>query len=185
MNLLVSFASFASFPTFDPESGDVLAIVETPKGSRNKYSFNEKLGAFELKKVLPQGMMFPYDFGFIPSTRSEDGDPLDILVLMDQPAPMGCVIRSRLIGSIEAEQKGAGAWERNDRLIGVANHARLHGAAKSLDEINPRILDEIEAFFQQYNQIEGRKFRVVRRCGPKKAMKLLEKGRRDASSTGS
>jgi hypothetical protein len=75
--------SFAGLPTFDRESGDALAVIETPKGSRNKYSYNETLEIFELRKVLPRGMIFPYDFGFLPSTRGEDGDPLDILLLLD------------------------------------------------------------------------------------------------------
>jgi len=170
--------SFAQLPTFDPETGDALAVIETPKGSRNKYGFNEELDVFELRKVLPRGMIFPYDFGFIPSTKGQDGDPLDILLLMDDPAPMGCVIRTRVVGAIEAEQSDDGnKWIQNDRLIGVATHAQLHGNVKTLKEINPRVLDEMEAFFKQYNQMQNKQFRVTDRCGPKHALKLIEKGR--------
>ena len=79
--------SFAKLPTFDPETGDALAVIETPKGSRNKYGYNEALEVFELRKVLPRGLLFPYDFGFIPSTVGQDGDPLDVLLLLDDPAP--------------------------------------------------------------------------------------------------
>ena len=68
-------------------------VIETPKGSRNKYAFNDEQKVFELKKVLPAGMTFPYDFGFVPSTKAEDGDPVDVLVLMDEPAFAGCVLR--------------------------------------------------------------------------------------------
>lgn len=64
----------------------VIVVIETPKGSRNKYAYDPKEHIFELKKVLPAGMAFPYDFGFVPSTRGGDGDPLDVLVLMDEPA---------------------------------------------------------------------------------------------------
>jgi len=79
-------------------------VVETPKGSRNKYAFDPDNRVFELKKVLPAGMAFPYDFGFLPSTKGGDGDPLDVLVLMDEPAFPGCVLKCRVIGVIEGEQ---------------------------------------------------------------------------------
>jgi inorganic pyrophosphatase len=178
-----NLASPASLPTFDPKEGDLLAVIETPKGSRNKYAYNADLQAFELKTVLPRGMVFPYDFGFVPSTRAADGDPLDVLLLLDDPAPTGCVIRIRVIGAIEAEQREkAGEWLRNDRLIAVATHAQLHGNVKSLKALNPKILDEIEAFFHQYNQLEGKEFRPLRRCGPRTAAKLIEQAREQASA---
>src|ERR1700730_1275382 len=82
----------------------VRVIVETPKGSRNKYAFSEDRRIFELSKVLPTGMDFPYDFGFVPSTRAEDGDPIDVLLLMDESAYPGCLVEARLVGVIEAEQ---------------------------------------------------------------------------------
>ena len=152
-------------------------MIETPKGSRNKYSYNEPLGIFELRKVLPRGMIFPYDFGFLPSTKGEDGDPLDILLLLDDSAPTGCVIRTRVVGAIAAEQSEDGnKWIQNDRLLGVAVHAHLHGNVKSLKEINPRVLDEIEAFFKEYNEMQGKQFRPTDRVGPKHAQKLIEAG---------
>ena len=170
--------SFVKLPTFDPESGDALAVIETPKGSRNKYGYNNALEVFELHKVLPRGMIFPYDFGFVPGTKGDDGDPLDILLLLDDPAPMGCVIRARVVGGIEAEQSEDGKkWIKNDRLIGVATHAQLHGNVKNLKELNPRLLDEMEAFFTQYNQLQGKQFRAKDRSGPKRAKKLIENGR--------
>jgi inorganic pyrophosphatase len=170
--------SFAKLPTFDPETGDALAVIETPKGSRNKYGYNEALEVFELRKVLPRGMLFPYDFGFIPSTIGQDGDPLDVLLLLDDPAPMGCVIRVRVVGAILAEQlEDQSRWIRNDRLIAVATHAQLHGNVKKLKELNPRLLDEMEAFFHQYNQMQGKEFRPLDRCGPSRALELIEEGR--------
>ena len=94
-------------------------VIETPKGSRNKFAFNAEQHVFELKKVLPAGMTFPYDFGFIPSTLAEDGDPVDVLVLMDEPAFPGCVLSCRPVGVIEGEQKDKKGKERNDRIIAV------------------------------------------------------------------
>ncbi len=80
-------------------------VIETPRRSRNKYSYDPECDCMQLSTVLPEGMVFPYDFGFIPSTLGEDGDPLDILILMDEPVLPGCVIRARLVGAIEAKQK--------------------------------------------------------------------------------
>src|SRR5215813_5255093 len=80
------------------------AIIETPKGFRNKFDYDPDSNLFQLAGLLPEGMMFPFDFGFIPSTLGEDGDPLDIMVLMDAPAHVGCLLDVRIIGVIMAEQ---------------------------------------------------------------------------------
>ena len=104
---------------------EIKVIIETPKGSRNKYAFDQEESVFALKKVLPSGMAFPYDFGFVPSTLAEDGDPVDVLVLMDEPAFPGCLLKCRLIGVIQGEQGKGKKSERNDRLVAVEsdNHA--------------------------------------------------------------
>jgi Inorganic pyrophosphatase len=99
------------------EEDCVLVVIETPKGSPNKLTFEPRYGTFVLKGVLPAGAVFPFDFGFVPSTCADDGDPLDVLVLMDAPVYPGCIVPSRLIGVIEAEQTEEGETERNDRLL--------------------------------------------------------------------
>jgi len=98
---------------FDDETGDLNVVIDTPKGSRNKYKFDEKLGLFKLGGVLAAGHVFPFDFGYIPQTLGGDGDPLDVLVLMDEPAFADCLIQARLIGIIEAEQNEDGKTEKN------------------------------------------------------------------------
>src|SRR5689334_13079142 len=116
-----------SLERLEPFEGDCLMVViETPKGSPNKLAFEPRYGAFVLKGVLPAGAVFPFDFGFVPSTRADDGDPLDVLVLMDAPVSPGCVVPSRLIGAIEAEQTEDGTKERNDRLLAVAATSAAH-----------------------------------------------------------
>jgi inorganic pyrophosphatase len=95
-------------------SNKIQVIIETPKDSRNKYAFDSEQRIFILKKVLPAGMTFPYDFGFVPSTEAEDGDPTDVLVLMDEPAFPGCLLKCRIVGIIEGKKKKG---ERNDRII--------------------------------------------------------------------
>jgi inorganic pyrophosphatase len=88
----------AGLKAFDADNKQLLrVIIETPKGSRNKFAFNQEERIFELKKVLPAGMGFPYDFGFVPSTKADDGDPVDVLVLMDEPAFAGCILSCRPI----------------------------------------------------------------------------------------
>ena len=89
-----------------PKNGDetVQVVIETPKGSHNKFAFDEEQRIFMLKKVLPAGMTFPYDFGFLPQTKAPDGDPIDVLLFMDEPAYPGCAVKARLIGVIEGEQ---------------------------------------------------------------------------------
>jgi len=128
--------------------------------------------------MLPAGAVFPYDFGFIPNTRGGDGDPLDVLVLMDEPAFTGCLVRSRLLGVIEAEQTEKGETDRNDRLIAVASKSRTSSDLKSITDLNPKLLDEIEHFFISYNAAKGKKFKPLGRYGPETARKLVQRSKR-------
>src|SRR4051794_16686563 len=117
----MTLTDLTKLSAWDADEGGVNVVIETPKGSRNKFAYDPASRLFELKKVLPRGIAFPFDFGFIPSTLAEDGDPLDVLVLMDEPAFPGCKVRCRLVGVIEAEQTEKGKKTlRNDRLIAVA-----------------------------------------------------------------
>src|SRR5947207_93607 len=127
------------------------AIIETPKGSRNKFKYDLESGLFMLGGLLPEGMMFPFDFGFVPSTLGGDGDPVDILVLMDAPAHVGCLIEVRIIGIINAEQTEDGKTESNDRLLGAAVHSYDHEDLESINDLNKTLLSQLEAFFVSYN----------------------------------
>jgi inorganic pyrophosphatase len=160
----------------DLKKGACRAIIETPKGCRNKFDFDRDSNLFKLGGLLPEGMMFPFDFGFIPSTLGEDGDPLDILVLMDAPAHVGCLIEVRLIGIINAEQTEDGKTETNDRLLGVAIHSYDHEDLESISDVSKTTLDQLEAFFISYNKQRGKKFKVTGTGGPKKAIAFLKAG---------
>ena len=154
-------------------------IVETPKGSRNKYEYDDELGLFKLGGVLPSGAVFPFDFGFVPSTTGGDGDPLDVLVLMDEPAFTGCLVRVRLLGVVEAEQtERDGERTRNDRLVGLAAESRLHRKLRSLAGLDENLLEEIEHFFVSYNRIKGKEFMPLGHFGPKRAAEVVEEGAR-------
>jgi inorganic pyrophosphatase len=154
----------------------VHVVVETPKGSRNKMAFEPELGVFMLKGVLPEGHSFPYDFGFVPSTKAEDGDPLDVLLLLDAPTFAGCVVEARLLGAIELEQREKdGSVVRNDRLLAVATHSRQHKDVQTITDLSDELLHEIEHFFHSYNEEKGGEIKVLDRVGPEQAHALLTK----------
>jgi inorganic pyrophosphatase len=152
------------------------AIIETPKGCRNKFDYDPDSGLFALGGLLPEGMMFPFDFGFIPSTLGEDGDPLDVMVLMDAPAHTGCLMKVRIIGVIAAQQSENGKTESNDRLLGVAFHSYDHESLRSIKDVSKTLLDQVEEFFVSYNKQRGKKFKITGIDGPKKAIQFLKKG---------
>jgi inorganic pyrophosphatase len=148
-------------------------IIETPRNSRNKYKFNQKTGRIKLSKVMPEGMMFPYDFGFIPGTHAEDGDPLDVLVLSDAPMFPGCEVECRLLGVIEARQKERGKEKRNDRILAVAAGSVLYASVKELSDLEPAVLRQIEEFFINYQKVRNIDFKVLKRKGSASALELI------------
>jgi inorganic pyrophosphatase len=160
----------------DAKKGTCRAIIETPKGCRNKFDYDPESNLFKLGGLLPEGMMFPFDFGFIPSTLGEDGDPLDILVLMDAPANVGCLIEVRLIGVIFAEQTEDGKKEANDRLLGTAIHSYEHEHLTTINDVSKTLLSQLEEFFISYNKQRGKRFKITGTGGPRKAIKLLKAG---------
>ncbi|MBV8903948.1 MAG: inorganic diphosphatase [Acidobacteriia bacterium] len=153
-----------------------LAVIETPKGGRNKFDYDEEREVFRLGGLLPEGLSFPFDFGFIPNTRGGDGDSLDIMVLMEEPAHVGCVLEVRLIGVLQAEQIEGKKRETNDRLFGVAVHSYAHENLTNIDQVSTSVLDQIEEFFISYNKSRGKKFRAKGRHGPKRAAEVIEAG---------
>jgi inorganic pyrophosphatase len=164
-------------PLVDEDSGDFNIVVETPKGSRNKYKYDAHHEVMRLGAAAGEGLVFPYDFGFFPSTRGEDGDPLDVLLFLDSSVPSGCVATARLIGVLEVEQKEKRKpWKRNDRYFAVATQGHTYQRLKRLADLRPQLLAEIEAFFTHYAGLNGKVLRVVRRSGPRRAAELLKAG---------
>src|ERR1700704_2717416 len=169
----------AKLGSFDKSDQDLIVVViETPKGSRNKYAYDVKEHIFELKKVLPAGMAFPYDFGFVPSTKGGDGDPLDVLVLMDEPAFAGCKLTCRLVGLIEGEQSDKKTQERNDRVIAVESQNHSYARMKHVDDLGKRFEKELEAFFVNYHQLSGMTYKILAVKGPAAAWRAVKKARR-------
>jgi inorganic pyrophosphatase len=164
----------------DDDKKIVQVVIETPKGSRNKYAFDQEQKVFELKKVLPAGMTFPYDFGFIPRTLAEDGDPVDVLALMDEPAFPGCLLKCRLIGIIQGEQGDKKNKVRNDRVVAVEKVNHSFADIKHIDELGKQFLQELEEFFVNYHKLSGEQFRVIDVKGPGQARKRIDDGIRAA-----
>ncbi|HWG20050.1 MAG TPA: inorganic diphosphatase [Terracidiphilus sp.] len=163
-------------PIHKPD-GILQVIVETPKGSRNKFAFDAEQKVFALKKVLPAGMIFPYDFGFLPQTIAPDGDPLDVLLLMDESAFPGVVVRSRLIGVIEGEQLEGKKKTRNDRLLAVSEANHLYANIKRTKDLPAHFLKELEEFFVNYHRLEGKEYKLLGCKDVDEAARLIKQAR--------
>ena len=170
-------SDLAAFPNkWNPKKRECKVIIETPKGRRNKFDYDPEFQLFTLGGLLPEGLAFPYDFGFVPSTLGEDGDPLDVLVLMDEPAHVGCMLDVRLIGVMEAHQVENGKTTKNDRLFAVSVHSYSHEDVTSFEQLPKSIVEQIEEFFISYNKSRGKKFKVDGCHGSKRAGELVEAG---------
>jgi len=165
-------------PPWDSSTGLLHVIVDTPKGSRIKFKYEPHKQIYEASYLFPAGTFFPFDFGSIPSTLADDGDPLDVLVLMEQPSFTGCLVSVRPIGVLAAKQTQEGKTNRNDRLIGVAEVSRTYQNLQTLKDVPARLLSEIERFFVFYNEDRNRKFKVLGRFGPDRAERLVSAGER-------
>lgn len=161
-------------------SGTFQMVIETPKGSRNKWSFDAEQKIFCLKKVLPAGMAFPYDFGFVPQTLAPDGDPIDVLLLMDEPGFCGAVVPVRLIGVIEGEQVEGKKKNRNDRLLAVAQAGQLYANVQSWEDLPKRFINELEQFFVNYHRLEGKEYKLLGCKDAQKAARLIDEARHAA-----
>lgn len=177
ISMASSLSPYAKLSTYDKTSGNITVVIETPKGSRNKFKYDENTGLFALGGVLPEGAVFPYDFGFIPRTRGGDGDPLDILLLMDEPVFTGCLVQARLIGVIKAHQKEADKEEvENHRLLAVSSETHSYQSIQKTADLDSSLLDELEHFFISYNEIKGKEFCPIGRFGPDSAQHIVSKG---------
>jgi inorganic pyrophosphatase len=166
----MSFKKIAPF-----KKKNIQVIIETPKGSRNKYAYDPELDVMVFKHSMPEGHTFPFDFGFVPQTKAEDGDPLDVLVIMDSPSVNGCMIECRVIGAIAATETEGKKTVRNDRVLAVPDKCETMSEVCSLEDVNPYMLEQIEHFFVSYNKEHDKKFKPLKNLSPEKAIKLIKK----------
>lgn len=133
-----------------PKPGLLNVLIEIPAGSKNKYEFDKDLNAFALDRVLYASVQYPYDYGFVPNTLADDGDPLDGMVIMDQPTFPGCVITARPLGMLIMIDGG----DRDEKILCVPDKDPRYANVKSIDDIAPHRLDEIAEFFRTYKNLE-------------------------------
>jgi inorganic pyrophosphatase len=157
------------------------AIIETPEGRRSKYDYDPESGLFRLHSLLPEGLTFPLDFGFIPSTRTEDGAPLDIMVFTDEPSPVGALIDTRIVGVIAAEQDGDQGRIRSDRIIGVAQVSHLYQSVQAVDDLGQAYVENLTRFWVTKGELEGKDLRVLGVHGPDEAVERVRRAAEAAS----
>jgi inorganic pyrophosphatase len=165
--------NFINLPAF-AEDGDVHVVVETPRGSRAKFAYNPKLETFILSKSLLTGLTYPHDWGFVPSTKADDGDPLDIMVIHDAATFPGLVVTCRVIGILQIEQKRKNKSERNDRLFAVPRHSHSERALKDVRDLTKPIQEELEKFFIATDELEDKKLDIIGWKGPKAAVQAIK-----------
>ncbi|NJL01467.1 MAG: inorganic diphosphatase [Spirulinaceae cyanobacterium SM2_1_0] len=154
-----------------PKPGLVTVLVEIPAGSKNKYEFDKDLNAFALDRVLYSSVQYPYDYGFIPNTLADDGDPLDGIVLMDQPTFPGCAIVARPIGMLEMIDGG----DRDEKLLCVPAKDPRYTQVQTLENISTHRLDEIAEFFRTYKNLENKVTEILGWKGINDVLPLIEK----------
>jgi inorganic pyrophosphatase len=160
---------YLDIPAGSDVPNQINAIVEIPSGSRNKYEYWPEYNCFRLDRVLASPMHYPTAYGFVPSTLYADGDPLDILVLLDEPTFTGCLIEVRPIGVMQMIDNG----QLDDKVISVPVNDRRHSHYVSIDNMRPHTKIEIEYFYSIYKDLEGKQTKVVGWQGPEYAHQII------------
>ena len=162
-------------PPFFEDTTFANVVIDTPKASSFKMKFDEKFGIFRVHKAMPLGVAFPFNFGFVPSTRGGDNDPLDAVLLTEHIFPAGAVVLGRLIAVLEAVQREGRRKERNDRLIAIP--VELVSKRPMLPSVtfNAALKKGISEFFVKYNELQGKTFHPIRYASASEAIRLVRK----------
>lgn len=155
------------------EDGHIHVVVEAPMGSRVKLKYEPELGAISLSRPLPAGLAYPYDWGFVPSTKAEDGDPLDALIVSDVGTYPGVVLPCRPVAVVRVDQKEGNSRERNDRVIFVMSGAPRQEHLKGPDDFPKRTREELEQFFLNSTFFTPKDARILGWGGVDEAMRLI------------
>lgn len=154
-----------------PKPGLINVLIEIAAGSKNKYEFDKDLNAFALDRVLYASVQYPWDYGFVPNTLADDGDPLDGMVIMDEPTFPGCVIAARPVGMLEMIDGG----DRDEKILCVPDKDPRYSHVKSLKDIPQHRLDEIAEFFRTYKNLEKKETKILGWQDIDQVMPLVEK----------
>ncbi|HEX7358926.1 MAG TPA: inorganic diphosphatase [Bryobacteraceae bacterium] len=157
-----------------PDSPEIVrAIIEIPRGSANKYEYDKALEVFRLDRALYSPMHYPGDYGFIPGTLAEDGDPMDILVLVDQPSFTGCLMEARPVGVLNMVDQ----MRPDQKILAVPNRNPRFESIHTVDQVFPHVIREIEYFFSIYKELQGMKTKMEGWAGPREARKVITESR--------
>lgn len=166
--------NYLTLPIGEDAPGTVNAVVEVPYGCANKYEYHKTLRLFRLDRPLFTSVIYPGEYGFIPSTLSPDGDALDILILVPHATFPGCMMEARPVGVLEMIDQG----KHDQKILAVAESSPTHAEIKNLQDLAPHVLHEIEHFFSVYKQLEGKRTEVKGWKGIKEAHRLIKEGQR-------
>jgi inorganic pyrophosphatase len=163
----------------------VHVVIETPRGSRAKLAYDPKLETFTLTKSLLVGLTYPHDWGFVPSTRAEVGDPLDVMVIHDAATFPGLMLACRIVGILQIRQKNKGKAERNDRLFAVPRRSHSERGLRDVPELSKPFREELEKFFIATDELEDKKLDIIGWKGPKVAQKAIKDAAKSFAKKGS
>lgn len=170
--------NFLKLPTFT-DDGDLHVVIETPRGSRAKLDYDPKLKAFTLSKSLLVGLSYPYDWGFIPATRADDGDPLDVMVIHEAATFPGLVLTCKIIGVVQVEQYSRGKKaKRNDRIFAVPRTSHAEKDLRDVRDLTNAMREELVKFFIATDELEDKQLKILGWKGPKAALKTIKQGAR-------
>jgi inorganic pyrophosphatase len=160
-------------PTFD-DDGNVHVVIETPRGARAKLTYRPELGVFVLSKSLIVGLTYPYDWGFIPSTKAEDGDPVDVLVIHEAATFPGLVMECKVIGVLEILEQDKKKRQRNDRVMAVPIYSHAEQGLRDVRQLSKQIRVELEKFFVATAELQSKTLECLGWRGPKRALQLIK-----------
>ena len=149
-------------------------LIEIPVGSRNKYEYDEKSGRIRLDRVLYASVHYPTHYGLIPGTLASDGDPLDVLVLAEEPVFPGCLVDARVLGVLHMRDMG----EEDHKIVAVEHSDPRLSLINDLGDVTPHLLREIETFFNTYKDLEGKRTEIIGWWGREDALRLIHECRR-------
>ena len=163
----------SDLPPFDAQH-NLRVVVETPRGANIKIKYDEDLGCFSLSRILPLGVTYPYDFGFVPQTLAQDGDPLDVMVLIDALTYPGVVISCRLLGALHVEERGL-RGRPNHRLVAVPVKAARKDELRNFSDLGRRMQQELERFFVMSSAFTSKDPVVRGWVGPDAAFEMVQR----------
>src|SRR5215467_11445198 len=152
----------------------VNAVIEIPQGSIHKYEYDKQLHVFRLDRTLYSPVHYPGDYGFVPSTLGLDGDPVDVLVLVDVPSFPGCLMEVRPIGLLRMIDQG----KHDEKILAVVENDPVYRQIKECGQVFPHLLRQIEHFFSIYKSLEGKKTEITGWSGADAAKKIIVEGQK-------